>query len=158
IERKDLPHGPEAVVRTFKGDPETLSWPIANRQRNPSDGYGQDGQGCLRLLFVRGNAELLQDVTLARRPADARSDLEQYFYGVNQYGEVMMTENQLLTAVEARLKTPATPQVALRQGQPKYFWPGTFLLDDGGRTYHFLVPMDQNRRDYYLEKLRTGDA
>ncbi len=157
-------NGTRTVQLVLKGDASK----IANDFSPPeSDGYEYFefcGTGHSQILFVRGSSELLQSIPLGR--AQILSDfplLLRVIYGVTHHGRILLTESELLTCVRERIEGGLG--VALRQDrrQPHARRAGVvarsdFPLETNGRTYVLVVPFTVERRDHYIQLLRTGDA
>lgn len=176
------------VLRTIKGKPESIDWSVVRFEKRvgffepPSLGsFREDDGERARLLFVRGKGELLQSVSLERsdfiesvnktthpdyKPYP-RLGVETKLYGVNQFGELLLSESKLFRAIEDRMKTVCEP-VLLRAGVGKYlggegelsarYADDSFPLNNDDEIYYLVVPYDTGRRDYFLSQLLNGDA
>lgn len=159
--------GPQ-IVKTFKGDPQTFRWPMAPVEDETTYIMSQ-ATGKLRLLFVRGQSALVQSIKLARYRDIKSPSVPGAMYGVDQYGELLLSESALYRCIEQRLASSKTHSVARvhQDGSslsidkyPIVFGatPWTFPLQNTDEMYSLRVPSDEDRRDHFLELLKQGDA
>lgn len=179
------------VLKTIKGQSESVDWSSIRPQNRaefldpPSEiSWFRNHDEKVRLLFVRvvrGQGELLQSVSVERggslgtvsksthpdyRPYP-RLGFETKLYGVTQFGELLLTEAQLLRAIGKRMNEACEP-LPLRPGCGKHpggegvlparYAPEQFPLNNDDEVYYLIVPYDTSRRDYFLTQLQNGDA
>lgn len=152
---------PPTVVETLKGDVARVRWPL-----KPSDItyalYAPPADGTLRLVFIRGESELLQMVKLGRSPI-ITPKLHERFYGVDQFGRLHTTQSQLLKAVRAHLKAKPSRPVRRKRDSVHFETSGINAADDfpfecGDETFVLIVPFTETMRDHYIKQLVEGDA
>jgi hypothetical protein len=163
-ESEDDERDEPTVLRTLKGDVSRIKWPL---KKSPHDGlsyYGPPSDGPVRLVFVRGTSELLGGVKLGRwRYSRDAGKIYDVWYGVTQYGDLLLTESDMFRAIDAQLRVG--PSQPIERKKDSLFYersgieaPRTFPLEDVNETYVLIVPFNVARRDHYLSVLRTGDA
>ncbi len=163
----------ERVVHAFKGDAGRMVMPLIEVREDNAVYYGPNGSGAARLVFVRGESGLLQAVELARRvPGDFVPDLRDVWFGVDQYGELLLSEASLLKAVAARVEAgPGEPLPMDRRTKTNqrlgaaHPWggaaiaaPADFALETTNETYRLVVPFTVERREHFQQVLQTGTA
>ena len=147
------------VLQTIKGDSKALTWPLKEAD---FDGYhylGPPATGTVRLLFVGENHELWQAVDLGRHPISSPT-LHQVFYGVSQYGEVLLTESSLMDAIRTHMAAQPGTLVKRRNTSTHFSRSGieaprSFPFENGGETFVLVVDFNTGRRDYYIKQLQT---
>lgn len=179
------------VLKTIKGQSESVDWSsIRPEVRSgfldpPSEiSWFRNHDQKVRLLFVhvvRGRGELLQSVSVERggslgtvsksthpdyKPYP-RLGVETKLYGVTQFGELLLTEAQLLRAIGNRMNASCEP-LPLRPGCGKHlggegelsarYASEQFPLNNDDEVYYLVVPYDTSRRDHFLAELQNGDA
>jgi hypothetical protein len=77
------------IIRTLKGDAESIRWPL-NKLAVHKETLLPSSKGRVRLLFIRGNSELLQMVELGRGYTQEPS-IRKAFLGISQYGQLYLT-------------------------------------------------------------------
>lgn len=143
------------LLRTIKGNFGDLKWPLVMPQEIVLGQHaGPPVGGRIRLLFVRGTSELLQSVKLGRGYDDPPK-LWDKWYGITQFGEMLLTESSLYRAVNGRLQ-------AKRDAAPNARVYVDISHDMSVQVYSdrlwLRVPAGLERRDHYLKLLKTGDA
>lgn len=151
-----VPSKPE-YIRALKGNISDLTWPLAlAKDSNPhSNSYrylSPDNTGHIRLLFIRGRSELLEMVRLGR---PRTSELSLNYYGVTQYGELLQSESSLYRAIDQRVQIDRKP---IADSFDEIDVPHDFLLQSHSEYYSLRVPVDEGRRDHFLQLLSGGDA
>ena len=152
----------DEVLASIKGDTSTLKWPL---KKPPFDGYlyyGPRTGGTVRLLFIGDNQELLQSVELGKHPVDSPT-LHDVFYGVDQYGNVHLTESSLMGSIRQQMKARPSKVVTRRKTSPHFDRSGIeappdFPFENGGETFVLVVDFTEKRRDHFMEQLKTGDC
>ncbi len=176
------------VAKIIKGNAASIDWSKLQTQKREHffEPPGQNLRPSVntpvaRVLFIRGQRELLQAVRLERdgyigaidkaahpdyKPYPRRG-VESNLYGVTQFGELLLTEPKLLQAIENRMKAVHEP-VKLRAGVDKHlgkdgslparYAAELFPLNNDDEVYYLVVPFDSSRRDYLLNQLAIGDA
>lgn len=153
---------PPTVLRTLKGAPTTIKWPL-KRVDYGSQVYLSPHDGSVRLIFVQENSRLLCAVTLGR-VLPRNQGIRDRYYGTTEHGQLLLTESGLYDAIDARLKSGSSAPVALKPGEPHYYGydavgvPNGFPLLAEDLTYVLIVSFTTARRHHYIEKLKTGDA
>jgi len=156
------------IVRVFKGGADQIQFPMT-RTTSEYDYLHSDGGGKLRLLFIRGKSELLQTIRLARYRESNAHTIIASFYGVTQYGELLLTESDLYKCVATRMRAtrsnPIPWRIDFRTSASKETsqvhlgdTPATFPLENDSEYYCLRVPSDSDRRDRFLKFLNDGDA
>ncbi len=150
------------VLHTIKGDSKTLAWPLKKADFDGFHYFGPPASGTVRLLFIGENHELWQAVDLGRHPIDSPT-LHNVFYGVNQYGEVHLTESSLMHAIRTHMAAePAKPvkrrKASTHFGRSGIEAPRSFPFENGGETFVLVVDFNTRRRDYNVALLQTGDC
>ena len=121
----------------------------------------------MRLLFVRGESELLQAVKLVRPITMGSSNdlsIENLAFGISQYGSLLLTENLFLEAIRARIQAgpghpPAKPpSERTREGTTFLQAPKDFPFETTQQTIMLVVPFTTERRDHFIKILQTGNA
>jgi hypothetical protein len=153
------------ILRVLKGDHRTLTQPLGFSKFDGYHYYAPIASGPIRLRFVRGTSELLHEIDLARSQiTDDFPTLHRILFGIDQYGELLRSQKDLLDRVVSRLKVGAGdalpvhsvwPHARERSGVEA---PQDFPLETNGVTYVLIVPFTEERRDHFLEVLRTGNA
>ncbi len=157
------PSDPPKLLHTYKGETAQIEFPLS-----PSafDGYyyfERPAEGPIRLYFIRGTNELLEEIEIGRRVPRDSPKLMDVYYGTTQYGKVLLSEQMLLQTVLARLAAKPTPIIkpnvrvahARKSGVNA---PSDFPLESGGETYVLIVPFTSERRDHFLNALKNGKA
>lgn len=158
----EKPNSIRKVLTTIKGDATALN----RTPKKPSfDGYpyfAPPAGGAVRLLFIGENQELWQAVTLRRYPTE-RPTLHDVFYGVDQYGQIHLTESSLMDAIRAHMAAKPSKSVTRRKSSPHFGRSGIeappyFPFESGGETFVLVVDFTERRRDFYLSQLKSGDC
>ncbi len=151
------------VLRTLKGQQEAVQWPLTKAIRR-ADALLPDSAGRFRLLFIRGNAELLQSVKLNRGYTQEPS-IREAFLGISQFGTLFLSETDFLRAIKQRIRGPRTAPVAryrnIYEIKPEEGWitsTSEFPLETGEDYFSIMVPSDEERRDYFLQQLEEGNV
>ena len=90
--------------------------------------------------------------------------MHRILFGVDQYGDLILSQNDLLERVASRIKVGTGHTLPLRavwhhaRQRSGVEAPYDFPLETNGITYVLIVPFTEERRDHFLELLRTGDA
>lgn len=150
------------VLRTIKGRSNQIEFPLSGPESNGYHYFGPPDKGHVRLLFIAKNGDLLQAVELGRSQWAVPS-LHDVYFGVSQYGEVYLTESQLLSAIHRQLLAPPSPPVARRKSSTHFSRsgieaPARFPFESGSETYVLIVDFTVARRDHFIGKLKTGDT
>ncbi len=153
------------ILRVLKGTRRTLKRPLTF---SSFDGYlywAPPAAGEIRLRFIRGDSELLHEVDLSRpQVRDDFPTLRRILYGVDQYGELVLSQHDLLNRVVDRIKegpgivVPARANMRHACECSGVAAPQQFPLETNGVTYVLIVPFTLQRRDHFLKLLRTGNA
>lgn len=157
-------NGHREVQHVFKGDPATFSKKLIPSNRHGYTYFAPQKEGKSRLLFVRGQSELLEEIGLGRNEIyEDVPPLLRVLYGVTQYGQLIMSESDLFKCVEDRIKSGPGTSLPQLKHLPHSERSGVtartdFPLESSDYTYVLVVPFTVERRDHYLEDLRTGDA
>jgi len=152
------------VVRTFKGDAKTLPWPLKDAEDLENYSYyGPSPRGKMRLLFIGGNGVLWQAVELGREQSGFDLLLADVFYGTDQYGQIHLTESSLISSICDHLESRPGKRVAQRSTATFFDRSGVtaplyFPFGTNNETYVLVVDFTEQRRDYFLELLQTGDC
>lgn len=152
------------VVRTFKGDAKTLKWPLKDAEDLVNYCYyGPSPRGKMRLLFIGENGVLWQAVELGREQSRFDLFLADVFYGTNQYGQIHLTESSLISSIRDHLDSPPSKRVAQRSTATFFDRSGVtaplyFPFETNNETYVLIVDFTEQRRDYFLKLLQTGDC
>lgn len=149
------------ILSAMKGNSDSIKWPLQN-DKSGSEVYGPKSDGPVRLIFVQGNSTLLAAVALGRELPILKPTIHDIFYGVTQYGDLILTPSRLLQAVQTRIHTgPGKPLAHKPQSSTAddAAWaPAEFPLEASDEIYLLIVPFTIERRDHYIQVLRTGDA
>ncbi|WP_166826752.1 hypothetical protein [Thalassoroseus pseudoceratinae] len=154
---------PPAVLHTFKGDAANIEYPLAPPKFDGYLYFSRMVEGPIRLRFIRGTSELLEEIEIGRRsPIDFPTLLDVY-YGVTQYGNVVLSERVLLETLSGRLRAKTGPTIdpnprvahARKSGVVAH---SDFPLESGGETFVLIVPFTTERRDYFIKMLKDGPA
>lgn len=112
---------------------------------------------------MRGTSTVLDAVALDREVPISTPSIRDVPYGVTQYGDLILTPSDLLHLAQTRVRTG--PGTALAHGSNSSpadrggVWaPSDFPLETSDESYLLIVPSTVERRDHYIEVLRTGDA
>lgn len=150
------------ILRTLKGQPEVVQWPLT-RAVLRADTLRPDPSGRVRLLFIRGTAELLQSVQL-RRGYTQEPSIREAFLGVSQFETLFLSERDFLRAIQLRLRSPRTATVAryrnIQEFKPEEGWIASTAelpLQAGNDYFSIVVPSDEERRDHFLRQLEEGN-
>lgn len=152
------------IIRALKGKDKTLGLPLKYPNFDGNDFRSSSRNGLASLIFVRGSSEVLQEIGLARPiPEGYTPELKDIYYGVTQYGELLVTQSALLKAVEDRIQSGPGELLPARNerkdGEKFSVWrPHDFPLTTGEVDYWIFVSLTVERRDHYIEMLETGDA
>lgn len=151
------------ILRTLKGQPEVVQWPLTKTLLR-ADALRPGSAGRIRLLFIRGNAELLQSVQL-NRGYTREPSIREAFLGVSQFGTLFLSETDFLRAIKRRVRGPRTATVARYQNiyeiKPEEGWIAStseFPLETGEDYFSIMVPSDEERRDHFLQQLEEGNV
>lgn len=151
------------IIRVMKGDTDKIRFPLRRPAWDGSTYWHPQWDGPAQLIFVRGESELLEVVKLARPVPNEDLTLHELTYGVSQFGDLHLTENGLLSAIDERCKKSvgeslgSAPESDIDVGiavQP----PKDFPLETTNDTYQLVVPFDEERRDHYVKMLESGCA
>lgn len=151
------------TFKVLKGDAQTVSFPLKPTDQGGYQYLKQPVSGEIRLCFIRGRKELLQEVDLAREALTNGPSLSRVTYGVSQYGEILLTQRALFQSIIERVKSG--PGISVKRNDRRIqarasgvdaSW--TFPLESGDHTYVLIVPFTRQLRDHYLEQLNTGTA
>jgi len=150
------------LLRTLKGTPEEIEWPLKKADFDGYFYYGPPARGAVRLLFVGGENELLQAVDLGRSQIESPR-LHDVFYGVDRYGNLHLTESSLIDGIRDRLNALPSPPVARRRDSTHFDRsgieaPASFPFECGDETFVLVVDFTVARRDHYLAELQSGDC
>lgn len=150
------------VVRTIKGNPQDLHWPLKPLDWGGYSEYAPPADGPLRLLFVRGSSELLGAVQLHRQTIGTPT-IHETLYGVTHHGKLLLSESDLMQAIAARQQARRPPPVSRKSESTHFRRSGIdaahdFPLECGDETFVLVVTFDTARRDHYIKQLETGDA
>lgn len=156
--------GPPTVVRALKGDTERLDTPLEYPPGSPTF-TSFSSNGSASLIFVQGSSKLLAEIAIARPTPEGYSpEVEDIYYGVTQYEEVLLTQSAFLRAVASRIQSGPGQLLPSKHKhhkderhfplRPKQGFPiGAAEVD-----YTILVSLSVELRDHFIEVLRTGDA
>lgn len=160
------------VTLTLKGSFDSIEWPL-KVDGSEQKLYAPPSGGRIELLFIGANSLLLQSVRLDREPLVARQPtIHNSLYGVNHFGEIILTESQLTGVIADHLNTKPTRELKqIRAKNRKHLAclsphydksgvsaPRQFPLETNGETYVLIVSLDEARRDHFLNVIRTGNA
>lgn len=151
------------LLRVLKGDAKTLKHPLLPTE---FDGYHHleiDSDGSMRLCFVRGDNELLEEIALDREPIIDTPTFGRLLYGVTQYGQLLHSQQALFQRIDRRIESgPGKP---VRPNQRRHHARASgieasadFPLESSGKTYVLIVPFNEERRDHFCRLLQVGDA
>lgn len=156
--------GLPTVVRALKGDEKRLDRPLEYPPYSRSfPSFSSNGSASL--IFVQGSSKLLAEIAIARPTPEGYSPkIEDIYYGVTQYEEVLLTQSAFLRAVASRIQSgpgqvlPSKHKYHEDQHnfvlRPKQGFPiGAAEVD-----YTIIVSLSVELRDHYIEVLKTGDA
>lgn len=149
------------VLYTFKGDSKALKAPL---KKPAFDGYhyfAPQANGLVRVLFIGDDQTLWQSVGLTKSLLDTPT-LYDVFYGVNQFGNIHLTESALLTAIRAQINAEPTKPVRRYEGSTHskrsgINAPAEFPFECSDETFVLVVDFTERRRDYYLQHLKEGN-
>ncbi len=151
------------ILRTLKGQQEVVQWPLTKAILR-AGALQPDSAGRIRLLFIRGTAELLQSVKL-NRDYTREPSIREAFLGVSQFESLLLSETDFLRAVKQRVRAPRTATVARYQNiyqiKPEEGWTTStneFPLQTGEDYFSIVVPSDEARQDYFLQQLEEGNV
>ncbi len=151
------------ILRTLKGQQEVVQWPLTKAILR-AGAMQPDSAGRIRLLFIRGTAELLQSVKL-NRDYTREPSIREAFLGVSQFESLLLSETDFLRAVKQRVRAPRTATVARYQNiyqiKPEEGWTTStneFPLQTGEDYFSIVVPSDEARQDYFLQQLEEGNV
>ena len=155
-----------AIRLTLKGDRTRIKWPLKPVKLKGFNLYAPPDAGAVRVLFIRGRSELLQAVQLDRDQVVQTPTIHDVFYGVTQYGELILSESALIDAIQSQTKAPVSRQLRQRKtswSSPHFARsgvsaPNSFPLESNGQTFVLIVPLNESRRDHFVKKLQNGNA
>lgn len=164
----DKDEGGTAEIRNIKGDAKRLS-PLQKVSRDGYDIWDPPSGGPVRLVFVRGKSELLQEVMLSRIVTNnGDPTVREIIYGVDEYGNLLLSETALFQAIAARLKIgpghfsrihrSATWVKRFGPRGAAVHAPSDFPLETSESTYVMIVPFTTERRDHFIQILKNGNA
>lgn len=153
------------VVSTIKGDAKSLKWPLKRAEDLVPfyTCYSPSQRGKVRLLFIGESGELLQAVELGRQQVRYSPTLADVFYGTDQYGQLHLTESSLIRTIREHLNSRPGKRIAQRKTATFFkisgvTAPSDFPFETNHETFVLVVDFTEQRRDYYLKQLRTGDC
>lgn len=168
-------HGEDAmptdpiVLRTLKGTNKPLGKQLRYRKFDGNDFRSEPVNGHAAIIFVRGSSEVLSETVIARQvPEGYAPNLKDIYYGVTQFGKVLVSQAELIEAVESRVESGPSPLLMPRD-KPGYSRSQNatdfnmyslvgFALTVGEVEYGIRVSLSVERRDHYIKVLRKGNA
>ncbi len=157
------PSDPPKLLHTYKGDPARIEYPLKPSEFDGYYYFKRPAEGPIRLYFIRGTSELLEEIEIGRQVPTDPPKLMDVYYGATQFGKVLLSERMLLQTMSTRLAAKPTPIIdcntwvahARKSGVNA---PPDFALESGGETYVLIVPFTSERRDHFLNMLKNGKA
>lgn len=154
------------VLHRVKGTANSLTGPIKKDERIGYPYLDAYSGELFSLLFLNKKQQLLAQIGLARK-WNGDMGWKKSFYGVDQFGNLLLSESTLMRAIENRLTTSSGPRLPYIENSVFYpskttgvfvYVPNGFPLNNADETHFLEVPFDAKRRDYYLSKLTSGTA
>lgn len=154
------------VERVLKGNQEGVDWPLKppvfhNPENNHTLIYSPPSDGNIRLLFIAGSGRLLQSVRLDREQQVNRPAMHDVLYGVDQFGNAILSQSELFKCVIENIATKPVYLATRKTGWTALeavSTPPQFSLKNNGDCYYLVVPFTQERQKHFVDLLADGDA
>lgn len=153
------------VVKQLKGGAYTQNQRIGRlgsyHHRPGYSWFHPKSEGVTRLLFIKDD-KLLQAVSLDRHnKLGAYPSWQEAIFGVSQFGELLLNSSDFLRAIRSRIEEGPGTTLGRKGTHVAYegvVAPPSFPLETNGETYVMVVPITEERRDYYIQLSQSGDA
>ncbi len=158
----DTEVGAPRILHVFKGDVNGVRWPLKEPKFNGRHYLEPPANGTVKLLFIGKRNELWQTVGLARQQPTYVRNIRDVFYGVDQYGNVHLTESSLFRGVRTQIAKQKSASVSRRRHcHAKVSGieaPAYFPLEGSEETYVLVVDFNVERRDHFVARLKDGNV
>jgi hypothetical protein len=150
------------IIHVFKGESATIAFPLSLHQSGSTKVLSPSSNGLNRVLFIRGRSQLLGQVDILRVSTNQPVGWAyKMVYGVTQFGDAILTEGELFTAIQKRIENPAEGKelgnlrTAFRhEGELKGAFvggPPGFFLNHDDWSFMLEVPYNEERRDHFVD-------
>lgn len=155
------------IVHSFKGKEADVLFPLARFETWEIKTLDPSSNGLNRVLFIRGNSQLLSQIDIVRSSKNQPIGWAyKMVYGITQYGNAIMTEGELFTAIQNRVSKPPKSKdlgslrtAFLHESDlPGAFvgGPPGFFLNHDDWWFFVEVPFNEERRNYFLELAKSS--